>query len=163
MIVPKSHPMTTYRHEDENRHPIPSCTKWTAFLDGGRCATKRRNEMRVCWKKRNSAGRMGNTYQWVALLLNDESPDGDDPADSALELASIEARFLTVNIPATRAFHQGLFWERVRRRLDDLHIDSSERAVLASALADKVPIPERDWALWGVCCIPRYDARKQGC
>jgi hypothetical protein len=100
---------------------------------------------------------MGNTFRWVALLLNDESP----AVDSGLELASIEARFLTVNIPATRAFHQGLFWEKVRKRLDDLQIDSSERAVLESALADKVPIPGRDWALWGVSCIPRYDARKQ--
>jgi len=72
-------------------------------------------------------------------------------------LGAIETRFLTVAIKCTREFHQGLFWVHAKKKLDDLGLEIEVRAFIEAALAETVPKPGDDWALWGVKCIPQYD------
>ena len=72
-------------------------------------------------------------------------------------LASIEERFLVVNIPTVRAYYKGLFWVSVDRNLDRLNIDHAKREKIERQISQKVPRPPDDWALWGVVCVPSYD------
>ena len=72
-------------------------------------------------------------------------------------LGAIETRFLNVAIKCTREFHQGLFWVHAKKKLDDLGLEIEVRAFIEAALAETVPKPGDDWALWGVKCIPQYD------
>ena len=43
------------------------------------------------------------------------------------------------------------------KKLDDLGLEIEVRAFIEAALAETVPKPGDDWALWGVKCIPQYD------
>jgi hypothetical protein len=73
------------------------------------------------------------------------------------KLASVEERFLAVNIRSTREFHHGLFWMGVDEKLDNLGCASDARRRIETEIAKTVPRPGAQWALWGVTCIPRYD------
>ena len=56
-----------------------------------------------------------------------------------------------------RAFHQGLFWAAVDRKLDHLKLDGGLRSRIEAVIAKTVSRPDEDWALWGVTCIPIFD------
>jgi len=110
--------------------------------------------MKIRWDVSHS-DRNGRNKRLVALLVNDPS----DGAESVcMFLGSIELRFLTVNIPMTREFHQGLFWKSVTGKLDGFDLDPQSRERIEAQISAKVPKPGDDWPLWGVTCIPRYGA-----
>jgi len=92
----------------------------------------------------------------TAVLVADRSEDG---GRACSYLGSIEERFLTVNIPMTREFHQGLFWKGVARNLEAADLDGDTRQRIESEICRRVPKPDDEWPLWGVTCIPRYEPR----
>ena len=115
--------------------------------------------MQVRWQRQKEMnGFNGNTVKLVALLV--ENFHNADRAEETLieELGTIKEKFLTIRATDTRAFHQGLFWAAVDKKLDHLKLDPSVRENIEVKLLEKVPKPQADWALWGVTCIPRYDS-----
>jgi hypothetical protein len=89
-----------------------------------------------------------------AVLVDNQVNDSEREID---RLGSIEKRYLKVNIPCTREFHQGLFWLKVDKKLSRLDLDKNTKATIESEIAETVPRPGANWALWGVTCIPDYD------
>lgn len=109
--------------------------------------------MQVKWEQRHSF--TDSRHLCLDAILVERQID--DSEKEIERLASIEHRFLNVNIRCTREFHQGLFWLKVDKKLCRLEIDKETRAAIESQIAEKVPRPTEDWALWGVTCIPQYD------
>ncbi len=103
------------------------------------------------------AGKNGRGRSLVAILVEDYQ-DGDISKIRDIErLGSIKERVLNSNARDMRAFHQGLFWARVDKKLDQLTLKPAERKKLESKISKTVSRPHGDWALWSVTCIPRYD------
>jgi hypothetical protein len=114
--------------------------------------------MKVVWEERQAAGRSnpgGKTL--IALLVKAHSDNESSEQTVIAQLGSIEKRFLRVNIRCTREFHQGLFWKQIEISLDRLDLTSEMKHKIALAVAERIPVPGEEWALWGVTCIPRYD------
>jgi hypothetical protein len=111
--------------------------------------------MQVEWQV-STAERNGR-YRRLAAFLMAAAPE--DGVNRPLYLGSIEERFLVVNIPMTREFHQGLFWKNVSRSLDRLNLQPSAREHIEAQISARVPKPSNDWPLWGVTCIPRYNSK----
>jgi hypothetical protein len=109
--------------------------------------------MKVKWERRD-AGKNGRHASLHAVLV-----DGvvDNRETVLARLGSIEQRFLTVKVRCTREFHQGLFWVHVDQALSGLQLDAAARAAVEAQVAETVPKPGCEWALWGVTCIPHYD------
>jgi hypothetical protein len=99
-------------------------------------------------------GRNGNSYQLNAFL-----DDGLRVKDSRKQnlLGSIEERFLRTKARDMRAFHQGLFWVRADKNLDNIGLAADKRQKIELELSATVPKPDDEWALWGVVCCPQYD------
>ena len=111
--------------------------------------------MHVIWEQRDipeGSARMG--HMLVACLV---TPSETGSGRTSVPIGSVETRYLDTRITCTREFHQGLFWQRVDRHLDGLALEPSLRLELEGALAERIPRPGSQWALWGVTCIPRYD------
>ena len=109
--------------------------------------------MKVKWEQLSSEVNRRHIFLH-AVLVERQVDDCDKEID---RLGSIEKRYLNVNIRCTREFHQGLFWLKVDKRLNRLGLDDETRAMIESQVAETVPRPGKDWALWGVTCIPHYD------
>lgn len=109
--------------------------------------------MHVKWKV-HEAG-IENRHESLRALIVDGHLQGSDSI--VADLGAIEYRFLKVNVRCTREFHQGLFWKNVELILDRLELDPKVRKSIETQLAEKIPRPGADWALWGVTCIPNYD------
>lgn len=114
--------------------------------------------MNVRWERQTiEIGANGRGTHLVAVLVEDY-PQGVQPETTFREpLATISERYLQTKARDMRAFHQGLFWERVDRKLNGLTLNPQERHKIESVISETVPRPDRDWALWSVTCIPRYD------
>ena len=56
-----------------------------------------------------------------------------------------------------RAFHRGLFWTVVDKKLDEFRLEPVVRDKIEAEIIEKVPRPTSDWALWGVRCVPKYE------
>jgi len=114
--------------------------------------------MHVKWErqKTNEAGH-GAQYQLVALLVEGHLSDNNEQARVLARLGSIQERFLTIRISKTRAFHQGLFWFKADKKLEEFDLDEETHHTLEYQISEKVPRPKDDWALWGVTCIPHID------
>jgi hypothetical protein len=110
--------------------------------------------MKVVWQRRKAEG-SGSRIQLTAVLEMDG--DGHKHLET-MKLGSIEERFLETRIRCTREFHQGLFWRAVDQQLESLGLESRSRNALEQEISHKVPRPGDEWALWGVTCIPRFDA-----
>ena len=93
----------------------------------------------------------------VALLVESGISDANKNATVLAQLGSIQERFLNIRISRTRAFHQGLFWVKVDQVLSKLGLEEEAKQALEVQIAEKVPRPGDDWALWGVTCIPQID------
>lgn len=78
-------------------------------------------------------------------------------AGGETDLAMIDQRFLSSKITGLKAFHQGLFWETVREKIERMCLEPAVRKALEAEISRKVPRPAPDWALWAVTCIPRFD------
>jgi hypothetical protein len=90
----------------------------------------------------------------VAFLIAEQRSDG---ARVKTRLGSVELRYLHTRVTCTRDFHHGLFWKKVAQRLDRLHLEPEPRRSIEEEIAEKIPRPTAEWALWGVTCIPRFD------
>ena len=114
--------------------------------------------MKVVWEEQPTAGSSNSRGTCLVALLVKESAGRKTPEQTVISrLGSIEKRFLKVNIKCTREFHQGLFWKQIERSLDLLDLTSEIKNIIALAVAERIPVPGEEWALWGVTCIPRYD------
>ena len=102
-------------------------------------------------------GKNGRGRSLVAVLVEDY-PEAEESKMRFLEqLGSIKERILDSKARDMRAFHQGLFWARVDKKLDHLTLKPEQRKEIESKISKTVPRPNGDWALWSVTCIPRYD------
>ena len=109
--------------------------------------------MKIKWEQLSSEVNSRHIFLH-AVLVDGQVGDDDMEID---RLGSIESRYLNVNIRCTREFHQGLFWLKVDKKLSRLGLDDETRTAIESQIAETVPRPGEDWALWGVTCIPSYD------
>jgi hypothetical protein len=72
-------------------------------------------------------------------------------------LGDIEERFLNSNMRDMKAFHQGLFWAKVDKKLEGLGLKAENRHRIEAKISKLVPKPNGDWAIWAVTCVPRHD------
>ena len=115
--------------------------------------------MHVAWRKQKLSSKLnGAGVSLVALLMENYQEAGQSKEKFIEELGVIKESYLTTKAKDTRAFHQGLFWVVVDKKLDSLELESDERTTIEAEILKRVPRPDKDWALWGVTCIPRYDA-----
>ena len=114
--------------------------------------------MHVIWRKqRLASGLNGAGVNLVAVLMENYEEAGQSKERLIGELGSVKERYLTTKAKDTRAFHQGLFWVVVDKKLDSLELGPVLRNTIETEILKKIPRPNQDWALWGVTCIPRYD------
>ena len=114
--------------------------------------------MNVRWEKQKiEMGANGRGTHLVAVLVKDCRGEAKSGTPFREQLATISERYLNSKARDMRAFHQGLFWVRVDRKLNNLTLKSLERQKIESIISETVPRPDKDWALWSVTCIPRYD------
>ena len=115
--------------------------------------------MYVTWHKQKLSSALNGTgVNLIAVLMENYQEAGQPKEKFIEELGAIKERYLTTKAKDTRAFHQGLFWVVVDKKLDSLQLESVERTTIEAEILKRVPRPTQDWALWGVTCIPRYDA-----
>ena len=115
--------------------------------------------MYVTWRKQKLSSKLnGRGVNLVAVLMENYQEAGQPKEKFIEELGAIRESYLTTKARDTRAFHQGLFWVVVDKKLDSLELKSVERTSIEAEILKRVPRPTQDWALWGVTCIPRYDA-----
>lgn len=112
----------------------------------------------VKWERQIERNERNRTrYQFVAFLAEGFPSEGREDVKVLTRLGAIQERFLFTHISRTRAFHMGLFWVKVDRRLEGLNLEKGVKETLEAQIMEKVPRPANDWALWGVTCIPRFD------
>ena len=112
----------------------------------------------IRWEKQDVESDGSRRRTWLlASLVETVQENGIKRNGVIANLGAIETRFLNVPIKCTREFHQGLFWVHVKKNLDQLGLELEVRASIEAVLAETVPKPGDDWALWGVTCIPQYD------
>jgi hypothetical protein len=118
--------------------------------------------MIVRWSKNEMhPGRLAKAYRLDAILMTHEQENGDSGSERGEHLASIEERFLKSRELGVRAFHQGIFWSHVDRKLDALDLGAGERDVVEEKIKKKVPRPGKDWELYCVKCIPEIEGEKK--
>ena len=114
--------------------------------------------MYVKWEKqRPTNGVNRNGMNLKALLVESFQDNGSTKLRMIEHLGAIEEKFLASKVRNMRAFHQGLFWAAVDRKLDHLGLDPHQRNRIETDISRLVSRPDEDWALWGVTCIPRFD------
>jgi hypothetical protein len=116
--------------------------------------------MYVKWERRRlEAPSEGRDFSLVAVLVDDyQEQRKGNPRERAIEyLGDIKEKYLLSKARDMRAFHQGLFWAGVDKKLEHLKLDPEVRKKIEAEISEAVPRPGDDWALWSVTCIPRYD------
>jgi hypothetical protein len=116
--------------------------------------------MDVCWKRKKiKNGTNGSGLNLVAVLVGNYQNEASANArgNFTRQLGTIGEKFLDSKARDMRAFHQGLFWLHVDKKLNHLSLSSQERKKIELKISKTVPRPGQDWALWSVTCIPRYD------
>jgi hypothetical protein len=114
--------------------------------------------MDLKWERQSAAaGKNGRGVNLVAVLVADPHTEGERKERFVEQLGVIGEHFLRSRAQDMRAFHQGLFWTNVDKKLDLLMLSPTERTKIESKISETVPRPNPDWALWSVTCIPRYD------
>jgi hypothetical protein len=114
--------------------------------------------MDLRWERQKTEmGANGRGTRLVAVLVEDCQQGARSGTPFREQLAAISERYLNTKARDMRAFHHGLFWVRVERKLNCLTLKPQERQKIESAISETVPRPDKDWALWSVTCIPRYD------
>jgi hypothetical protein len=117
-----------------------------------------RKTVYVNWERQTKSTERGRTqYQLVAFLVEGQPSENRKNAQVSIKLGAIQERFLHIRISRTRAFHQGLFWEKVDKIFRKLRLTKNIQETLEAQISEKVPRPAEDWAMWGVTCIPRRD------
>ena len=114
--------------------------------------------MDVSWKREKDInGQNCGGVNLVAELVGNYRKAGNARGNFTTQLGAIGEKFLNSKMRDMKAFHQGLFWVRVDRKLNRLTLKPQERQKIESIISETVPRPGTDWALWSVTCIPRYD------
>jgi hypothetical protein len=114
--------------------------------------------MDVSWKReKNISGTNGGGVNLVAELVGNYQKAGNASGNFTTQLGTIGEKFLNSKARDMKAFHQGLFWVHVDRKLNRFTLKPQERQKIESIISETVPRPDTDWALWSVTCIPRYD------
>lgn len=114
--------------------------------------------MRVMWEKRSlKCGMNGKSLNLRALLVQDYQENGDTKQRIIDDLGSIDEKFLYSKVQNMRAFHQGLFWVAVDKKLNHLKLGAGLRNKIEADILKTVSRPDEDWALWAVTCIPVFD------
>ena len=114
--------------------------------------------MVVRWtrKRSNSTGREQG-YALGVVVENEIPKPGAARQDASIRLGVVEERYLSANVRSLREFHQGLFWASVDKHLDELRLNPVARARIEQEVSQKIARPPREWALWGVICVPKFD------
>jgi len=114
--------------------------------------------MHVKWERRRTSleGKKVQ-YELVALLVEGSLLEKSENIEVLATLGAIQERFLRIRISKTKAFHQGLFWVKVDRKLVKLSLGKGINQTIEAQILERVPRPSDDWALWGVTCIPHID------
>jgi hypothetical protein len=116
--------------------------------------------MYVKWERLRLEAQSGaREFSLVSVLVADNPNQGKgNPQEKVIEhLGDIKEKFLTTKARDMRAFHQGLFWVAVDKKLEHLKLEPEVRKKIEAEISETVPRPGEDWALWSVTCIPRYD------
>ncbi len=114
--------------------------------------------MDVSWeRKKIKNGTNGSRFNLIAVLVGNQKQEGDAKSSFSTQLGTIGEKFLNSKARDMRAFHQGLFWVQVDRKLNGLALKPQQRQKIETIISETVPRPDQDWALWSVTCIPRYD------
>ncbi len=114
--------------------------------------------MDVSWKRKKTInGTNGGGVNLVAELVGNYHAAGNTEGNITTQLGIVGEKFLNSKARDMRAFHQGLFWVRVDRKLNCLKLKPQERQKIESIISETVPRPDKHWALWSVTCIPCYD------
>ena len=120
--------------------------------------------MYVKWERQKlEAPSEGRGFSLVVVLVADNLNQGKgNPREEVIEqLGDIKEKFLTTKARDMRAFHQGLFWAEVDKKLEYLKLEPEVRKKIEAEISETVARPSEDWALWSVTCIPRYDPEGQ--
>ena len=111
--------------------------------------------MDVSWKRKKiKNGKNGRSVKLVAEPVGDYQQAKNSSGNFTTQLGTITEKFLNSKARDMRAFHQGLFWVRVDRKLNRIRLRPQERQKIESIISETVPRPDADWALWSVTCIP---------
>ena len=114
--------------------------------------------MNLRWEKHSvEAGKNGRGRSLVAVLVEDYQEAQPSRRRFVERLGSIKEHILNSKARDMRAFHQGLFWAHVDKKLDHLTLKPGQRKEIESKISETIPRPNGDWSLWSVTCIPRYD------
>lgn len=114
--------------------------------------------MEVSWKREKyKNGANGCGFNLVAVLVENNRTTGGTGGNHTRQLGTIGEKFLQSKARDMRAFHQGLFWQHVDDKLNHLGIEVQEKERIELTISKTVPRPDKDWALWSVTCIPRFD------
>jgi hypothetical protein len=116
--------------------------------------------MDICWKRKKiKNGTNGSRVNLVAVLVGNSQQENNSGAKGNFtrQLGAIGEKFLNSKARDMRAFHQGLFWLHVDKKLNHLSLSPEAREQIELKISQTVPRPDKDWALWSVTCIPRYD------
>ena len=114
--------------------------------------------MHVDWQRqRLKNGLNRNTFYLNAVLVEQYQDHGKTKQRIVEHLGSIGEKFLTTRVGNMRAFHQGIFWVTVDKKLEQLNLGAKLINRIEADILKTVSRPDDDWALWGVTCIPRFD------
>ena len=115
--------------------------------------------MNVKWEKK-ILNRPSNRkrYQLCFFLVENYIEEGKSKEKLVGHLGAIEERFLNSHISDVKAFHQGLFWAKMDKKLDNLKLGAEKRNRVEAEILELVPRPTEEWALWAVTCVPQYDS-----
>ena len=114
--------------------------------------------MHVKWEKSSlKKGLNRRSINLRAVLVENYQNNGNTKQRIIDNLGDINEKFLSTNVQNMRAFHQGLFWVAVDKKLDYLNLDAKLRNKIEADIVKTVSRPDNDWALWGVTCIPIFD------
>jgi hypothetical protein len=103
------------------------------------------------------SGREGR-YLLKAILMQNHEENGVRREQVVAPLAAIEERFLEAKEVGIRGFHRGLFWISIDQKLNELNVKDVPRNRIEAEILRKVPRPAtKDWSLWAVTCVPRYE------
>jgi hypothetical protein len=114
--------------------------------------------MQVKWEKRSLKTGLNRKSINLRAVLVESCPNNEYTKQRIVDnLGDIDEKFLSTNVQNMRAFHQGLFWVAVDKKLDHLKLDARLRNKIEAVILKTVSRPDKDWALWGVTCIPLFD------
>ena len=118
--------------------------------------------MNVKWEKNSVQGSLKRRrYTLSFFLVKNYQNQGRIKERRICHLGDIEERFLYSKMRDMKAFHQGLFWAEVDKKLAGLGLNAGKRNGIEAEISKLVPRPTREWALWAVTCVPRHDGEPQ--